>query len=321
MRPLVDGGHIYIAVPPLYKVTKSKKEFYVETEEFFEKWIREEAMKAYELVIVKRGKEAAVLKGQKLEELLDAARRISALAKKLERKKIKWEEILGFIGQGKIPLYMLEIGGGEKVFFYSERDWLKAKPAYLEARRKNLKEEGQELSEEAEELGPEFKDLAELGEIVTLLGKLEDLGARGAGAAKSKGKTAKASGLISVPEALRSGREKADEEKPEVVFNFRETPGGAAVGDDFEDSLESFERIRNIVLKNSTTQRYKGLGEMNPHQLWETTMDPGKRKLLKVELQDSVYADQIFTTLMGEKVEPRKRFIEEHALEVKNLDI
>lgn len=80
-------------------------------------------------------------------------------------------------------------------------------------------------------------------------------------------------------------------------------------------------RVREQGKKGLSIQRYKGLGEMNASELWETTMDPKNRVLLKITMEDLEEVDEIFTILMGDQVEPRREFIEKHALEVKNLDI
>ena len=106
---------------------------------------------------------------------------------------------------------------------------------------------------------------------------------------------------------------------------FNRPPFVAKKGDNQPHTLANWRDLlafaREEGMKDVNIQRYKGLGEMNAEQLWETTMNPEKRTLLSVELKDLVEADQIFSTLMGEDVEQRRKFIEDNALDVRNLDI
>jgi DNA gyrase subunit B len=102
-------------------------------------------------------------------------------------------------------------------------------------------------------------------------------------------------------------------------------PKGAGKGKESEVRVESLDDLVEFFIaagkKGIAINRYKGLGEMNPDTLWETTMDPTKRTLLQVKAEDHTEADLMFTTLMGDQVEPRRKFIEDNALDVKNLDI
>jgi DNA gyrase subunit B len=110
----------------------------------------------------------------------------------------------------------------------------------------------------------------------------------------------------------------------ETLSGMFETGSELLIGDKAQ-AVSSFKEVFTLLMKEARKgqqiQRYKGLGEMNPEQLWETTLDADARCLLQVRIEDAVVADEVFTTLMGDEVEPRRKFIEKNALEVSNLDV
>ena len=151
-------------------------------------------------------------------------------------------------------------------------------------------ESSDELTEE--DLLADVKDFSEIPKLTTILKKFESVG-------------------------FDVTQEQAALNEAKPLYRVRMKEGDR----DVKTIEELVEAIKEAGKQGASIQRYKGLGEMNPEQLWETTMDPTRRRMLKVQLVDESEADKIFSTLMGDKVEPRRVFIETNALDVQNLDI
>ncbi|MDO8734872.1 MAG: DNA topoisomerase (ATP-hydrolyzing) subunit B [Elusimicrobiota bacterium] len=295
MTQLIQNGNIYIAQPPLYKVKKSKKEFYVETEEKLESMLLEEGLSDIKIYELEKGKISTEYDQKKLSAILKNLIEFEILIKKLAKKGVSWDDYLSFKKKEKLPLYKIDTDDKPE-YIFTEKEWKNFKAEHL---KKKKEKRALELASAGElpmvvgdeELGTEVKDLWELVKLDLAAKKLEaenvDLENYGNGEGKP------------LYRIISSDGEESD------VHNFRQL----------------IDTVMNLGRKGSMIQRYKGLGEMNPTQLWETTMDPKNRKLLQVKLEDAVEADKIFTTLMGDKVEPRRLFIEQHAHEVRNLDI
>jgi DNA gyrase subunit B len=297
MRPLVDNGHVYIAQPPLYKVSKAKKEFYVDTVEEMEKWLLDQALETTEVVKLKGDKEAGTVEASKLKTLMADLIDFEKLKDRLRRKGLNWEEFVKGYNDEKLPLYAVEDEKGGRRFIYSEKEWKEFKPGYLDRRKKELAAEAAEAGESADDLTEEdlladVKDFTEIPKLTTILKKFESVGFD----------------VTQEEKALNEAK---------ALYRVRMKDGDR----DVKTIEELVEAIKEAGKQGASIQRYKGLGEMNPEQLWETTMDPTRRRMLKVQLVDESEADKIFSTLMGDKVEPRRLFIETNALDVQNLDI
>jgi DNA gyrase subunit B len=321
MKPLIDKGHIYIAQPPLYKVKKGKTEMYIDNDEKMEQWLLNEGRSNVEVTAFNpaNGKSKR-LEPEDLRDLLKQLAELENMLKHLERKGLHLEDFLAHFEKGKMPLYRVEVSAGEYLFFYSEKEWReyrdkfvaeqkakllaekaeqeKAKPAKKDKKAGEgeapAEEAGSAMSEVDEEsLEPDMQELWEMAKMAKVAENLQDMGLD-----------------LKWYEVVR-------DEKTKPLFRAK-SQHAEIDGYSLKDLIES---VRQIGRTGAQIQRYKGLGEMNPEQLWETTMDPKKRRLLKVVLQDAGETELAFTTLMGDKVEPRRAFIEKHAKEVKNLDI
>ncbi|OGS36290.1 MAG: DNA gyrase subunit B [Elusimicrobia bacterium RIFOXYD12_FULL_66_9] len=320
MKALVENGHIYIAQPPLFKVKKGKTEMYIDTEEKMEQWTLNEGRNSIEVTAFNpaNGK-SKKLDAVDLKDLLKLLAELEVLIRHIGRKSMHLDDFLSYQSEGKLPLYRVEKNAGEFDFFYSEKEWKAYRDAYIAEQKKKLIEERTEkakkpaakptetpadssapaaeespLSEADEEsLEPDVQELWEMVKLDALSKKFQEMGLD-----------------LKWYEVMR-------DEKTKPLFRAK-TSHSETDGYSLKDLLEM---VRDAGRSGAQIQRYKGLGEMNPEQLWETTMDPKRRRLLQVKIVDAADTESAFVTLMGDKVEPRRLFIEKHAKEVKNLDI
>ncbi len=297
---LVEKGHIYIAQPPLYKIKRGKREEYIETEAEMDQLLFELGT---EDMVVTRMKDKKTIEGKQLSKLLEILVELEKLTSALSKKGVqfsKFNEQRKKKGK-KYPIYKAKVEG-ESIFLYDDKE-LASLMSKLEKDRKKSKQ-AKEQPEQAVDITKEIGlvELFESREIEKLVGQLESLNMDMENYEPAKEETV--------------GKKK-QEEKPKPIYRVEVEKEKTFLFSMKE--LVAF--VRAAGRKGMNIQRYKGLGEMNPHQLWETTMDPEKRTILQVKLEDAVEANEMFTVLMGDQVEPRREFIYKYAPEVRNLDI
>ncbi|MCQ9206792.1 MAG: DNA topoisomerase (ATP-hydrolyzing) subunit B [Omnitrophica bacterium] len=284
MKELVEKGHIFIAQPPLYKIKTKKREEYINTEEEMNAMLIEQGTEDVE---VTRVKDKYTFSDKKLKEVMEILSQVQSLSTAITRRGVKFEEFLYFKHPKtkKLPVFRTKVEGKYK-FIYDDDE-------LADITKKLQKKLGKDTELEV----TEFYEARELNKLNANLAKLKiDIANYS-------------------PPQEEEVRGKQKEKKP--LFKVK--------AEKVIKDLYSLKELLDFVLshgkRHMTIQRYKGLGEMNPGQLWETTMDPEKRIMQKVTVEDTVAADAMFTVLMGDQVEPRRKFIEKHAPEVKVLDI
>jgi DNA gyrase subunit B len=295
MPALIENNFIYIAQPPLYKVTRKKIGRYIHTEKDMDEYLLELGISDIQ---VKLPKHEAVLPKEELKVLLDLILELESFISRIERKGVSFREFMGAKNEsGILPQFQLSLVSGSK-FAYSQEEVEELRVSN-EIAQKNQHEATlasipqEEITEEMRVFHPKRLNFLEIYDEPYL----EDLLSR-----------------LNIYGMKLSQYQIADGAILEVVEEDEKST-------EYHTMHEVIGFLRANGRKGVEIQRYKGLGEMNADQLWETTMDPDKRTLIKVTLPDAIAADHMFTMLMGEDVPPRRAFIEQHALSVKSLDV
>ena len=289
MQSLLEKGHIYIAQPPLYKVKRGKREEYIETEKKMNEFLFELGTEGLTL---SRNSDKKTFNANALKELLQLVLEYERLSSSIVKRGAELSKYLSFRHQKtkKLPLYMIKVGGDTQ-FLYDDEELAKAAS-------KMEKELGKDVEMDEKALNTiEFYGARDMEKVVD---KIEKLG-------------------FDILEECAVVVDKKDKDKEKKkLYKITSEEHDTR---ELNTLKECLDYVKEIAKKGLTIQRYKGLGEMNPEQLWETTMNPDTRTLLKVTMENAVEANEMFTVLMGDAVEPRRAFIEKHALEVRNLDI
>ena len=287
MRELIDRGHVYIAQPPLYKLARGKQSRYLKDESALEKYLTQSAL---EDAAIFANAEAPPMAGEALADLVASYQAVAADIERLARvypKDVLWP----MMTVSALATDDLVDEGRVQAFATELSEHLltpQGKSVQYEVFVRQDPERGFYY--------PVVRRTAHSVATDTVLGR----------------------GFFDSPEyhALRAVGERLD--------GLIEADGFFQRGEKRHETQEfaaGLDWLLAEARKGCTIQRYKGLGEMNPEQLWETTMDPEARRMLQVTIEDAFLADQMFSTLMGDDVEPRREFIEQNALAVANLDI
>lgn len=302
MRELVDNGCVYVAQPPLYRVAQGKKIRYVQTQEEMMTQLVDLALGDSKL----EHEDGTIFENETLDKLVEMASDLEEPLGTLDRRGIDLKFMANnFVAEdGLLPQFRIFLG--KEQFWFSTQEemtrFLKEEEAKrgdeLQIADDNGAQNGKNSTEEDEfnnEESLQVTDLHEIRTINELLIKLKGYG-------------------IQLKDFYSPGNRNG-----EPIYPFRIHNGNSVVR--LSSLRQLLPSLRDIGEKGLKLTRFKGLGEMNSEELWETSMDPEQRVLLQVGMQDAAAADEIFRVLMGDIVEPRREFIEKHALDVRNLDV
>lgn len=296
MPALIENNFIYIAQPPLYRVSRKKVSRYIHSEKEMDDYLLQLGISDVKL---KLAKEKEDLSPDRMQDLVSLMLEFEMLVARVERKGVPFREFLsGRNKEGLFPRFQAQLTDRGISFAYSPQELETLKKTDEEAQRRRHEETlasipADEVTEEMRLFKMtrfHFIELYEPDFLNDLIERLQQYG-------------------LTLQDYNTANQ---------LLMTITEENGHEIPCFTMHEALEFF---RANGRKGIEIQRYKGLGEMNADQLWETTMDPGTRTLIQVKLPDVIAADHMFTMLMGEEVPPRRAFIEQHALSVKNLDI